>query len=81
MPPLLTTGQVRCPRWTLGAWVFDLAAEFGVLAAVEYQSGQAERLVTGKLARQCDDDVRRGLDADDGGRAGPANDLRDQILL
>ena len=60
---------------------FDLAAEFGVLAVVEYQSGQAKRLVRGELAGQRNDDVRGGLDADDGGRAGPADDLRDQALL
>lgn len=57
----------------------DFAAEFGVLAAVEYQSGQVERLVRGEFAGQSDNDVRRGLDADNGG-AGPADDLRDQVL-
>jgi len=60
---------------------FDLAAEFGVFAVVEHQPGQAKRLAGGELAGQRDDDVRRGLDADDSGRAGPANDLRDPTLL
>lgn len=60
---------------------FDLAAEFGVFAVVEYQSGQAKRLVRAEPAGRCNDDVSGGLDADDTGRAGPADDLRDSILL
>ena len=57
---------------------FDLAGKLGVFAAIEYQPGQAERLVRGKLAGQGDDDLRGGLDADNGGRTGPADDSRDQ---
>jgi hypothetical protein len=34
-----------------------------------------------ELEGEGDDDVRGGLDADDGGWAGPADDLRDLILL
>jgi len=56
---------------------FDLAGEFSVFAAVEYQSGQVKCLARGELIGQRHDDVRRSLDADDGGRAGPADDLQD----
>lgn len=65
----------------MGLRRFDFAAELGVLAAVEYQSGQAEHFVRGELARHRDDDVRVGLDADDRGRAEPADDLRGPVLL
>ena len=48
---------------------FDFAAEFGVLAGVEHQPGQAERLAWREFGRQYHDDVLRSLHADDGGRA------------
>ena len=59
---------------------FDLALEFGVFAAAEYQSGQAQSFVRGQHARQSDNDLPGGLEADNGGGTRPADDLRDEHL-
>jgi len=69
-------GLACCVR-TSGLRLLDLAGEFGVFVAVEHEPGQVKRFVQVELTGQNDNDVPRHLDADDGGRAGPADDLRD----
>jgi len=69
-------GLACCVR-TAGLRLFDLAGEFGVFAAVEHQPGQVKRFVQVELTGQRNNDVPGHFDADDGGRAGPADDLRD----
>ena len=66
---------------TTGLRLLHLAGEFSVFAAIEYQPGQVKRFVRAKLIGQGDHDIRGRLDADDGGRAGPMDDLRDSVLL
>jgi hypothetical protein len=61
--------------------MFHLAGEFSVFAPIEYQPGQVKRFVRAELTGQSNHDIRGRLDADDGGRAGPVDDLRDSVLL